>query len=47
MLNLNNFMVIGLYPELVDKLDTNKIDDEFISRCYDNTQTKKFGKIKM
>ena len=47
MLNLNHFMVIGLYPELVDKLDTNKIDDEFISRCYDNTQTKKFGKIKM
>ena len=39
MLNLNHFMVIELYPELVDKLDTNKIDDEFISR-YDNTQTK-------
>ncbi len=44
---LNHFMVMGLYPELVDKLDTNKIADEFISRCYDNTRTKQFGKIQM
>ena len=44
--HLNHFMVMGIYPNLVDKLDSNKIADEFISRCYNNTRKKLFGQGK-
>ena len=41
---LNHFMLLGLNQELLDKLDTNKIAQEFVSQCYDNTREKLFGK---
>ena len=30
---LNHLMIIGNYKSLVDKLDMNKIANDFISRC--------------
>ena len=43
--HLNHLMVMKIYPELVDKLDTNKIADEFISRGIYNTRTNLFGSV--
>ena len=43
--HLNHFMIISLYPDLLDGLDTSEIADEFVSQCCDNTRKKLFGKF--
>ena len=41
---LNHFRLISQNKELVDKIDTTKIAEEFVSQCNDNTREKLFGK---
>ena len=37
---------MAIYPELVDKIDSNKVADEFVSHCNNYRRKKQLGQVK-